>query len=184
MEAKDYYDILGAPEDASQPELERLYKHLAKQHHPDRGGHAEDMKTINEAYRVLGNEFTRRAYDARRKRAVDLANAVSPPAFPRSPLIPNTVQGRFIKAIFNLVSGLILLFLISLVYVRFMWPIFLFAVFVVLLGVWKLHQAIVFTRKALPHTHVLHRYVWAQEFAFWCLVATGAYMTYLIIAAL
>jgi curved DNA-binding protein CbpA len=34
---KDYYSILGAETTASQDEIERLYKRLAKRHHPDRG---------------------------------------------------------------------------------------------------------------------------------------------------
>ena len=37
---KDYYSILGAGETASPDEIERLYKRLAKRHHPDRGGSA------------------------------------------------------------------------------------------------------------------------------------------------
>lgn len=181
MEARNYYEILGAAENASEPELERLYKRLARQHHPDRGGDAEEMKAINEAYRVLGNEFTRRAYDSRRKRAVDTANVIVPSAPPLPMLIPNTVLGRFMVALFTLMGGLVFLFLISVVYLRFMWPIFLVAVLVVLFGVWKLHEAIVVTRKTLAHTNVLHRWVWARELAFWCLVGIGAYIIYLII---
>ena len=68
---KDYYEILGAAEDASQEEIERLYKRLAIRHHPDRGGDAEYMKAINEAYAVLGNEAARRSYDASRNQAVE-----------------------------------------------------------------------------------------------------------------
>jgi len=96
-------------------------------------------------------------------------------------LIPNTVLGRFMVALFTLMGGLVFLFLISVVYLRFMWPIFLVAVLVVLFGVWKLHEAIVVTRKTLAHTNVLHRWVWARELAFWCLVGIGAYIIYLII---
>ena len=36
--SKDYYALLGASEDASPREIERLYKRLAHQRHPDRGG--------------------------------------------------------------------------------------------------------------------------------------------------
>src|SRR5215510_5548394 len=79
MEAKSYYDILGSAEDASQDEIERLYKRLAMRYHPDRGGNAECMKDVNEAYRVLGNEFTRRAYDSRRKRLRQTAHVAGPP---------------------------------------------------------------------------------------------------------
>jgi len=182
VEAKNFYDILGASEDASPNELERLYKRLAKQHHPDRGGDAEAMKAINEAYQVLGNAFTRRAYDSRRKRTEPMSPRITTEST-RSTVIPNTVLGRFTMAIFNLMGGLLLLFVISIVYIRFMWPIFLIAVFVVLLGVWKLHEAIVFSRRALPHSHVLRRYSWAQELAFWCMVPLAAYIVYVLITA-
>ena len=47
---KDYYSILGADQTASRDEIERLYKRLARQHHPDLGGSMEEMKVINEAY--------------------------------------------------------------------------------------------------------------------------------------
>ena len=116
MDAKNYYDILGSAEDASQDEIERLYKRLAKQHHPDRGGDAEYMKVINEAYQVLGNEFTRRAYDSRRKRANETVRAVAPPLSPPSTLLPNTVPGRLTGALFILLSGLLFLFLVRIYY--------------------------------------------------------------------
>ena len=184
MKEQNYYDVLGATEDISQDELERLYKRLARQHHPDRGGNAEHMKALNEAYRVLSNEFTRRAYDFKRIRSLDTGNATVPPASSQSSGIPNTVFGRFMLAIFNLMGGLILLFVIRLIYLQFMWPIFLIAVFVVLLGVWKLHEAIALSRKALRDSHVLHRYVWAQEFLFWSFVGLGAYTIYVLLIAI
>ena len=58
---KDYYGILGADERASDRELERLYKRMAARRHPDKGGSEEEMKTLNEAYRVLHNAETRRS---------------------------------------------------------------------------------------------------------------------------
>ncbi len=63
---KDYYSILGADETDEASVIERRYKRLAVRHHPDRGGDEEEMKSINEAYRVLGDEDSRRAYDATR----------------------------------------------------------------------------------------------------------------------
>jgi hypothetical protein len=184
MEARNLYDILGAAEDSSQDELERLYKRLAKQYHPDRGGNVEDMRAINEAYQVLGSEFTRRAYDSQRQRATDTQNSVMPPAAPRSTLIPSTLLGRFIVALLTLLGGLVFLFGISLVYLRFMWPILLIAVFVIMFGIWKLHEAILFARKQLPLSHLMNRYVWVQEVTFWCMVALGAYLIYTIVVAI
>ncbi|PYS30724.1 MAG: molecular chaperone DnaJ, partial [Acidobacteria bacterium] len=49
---KDYYAIIGAREDDSAREIEKLYKRQAHKRHPDRGGTEEEMKTLNEAYRV------------------------------------------------------------------------------------------------------------------------------------
>src|SRR5437763_10649561 len=73
--APDYYEILGASEDASPREIERLYKRQAHQRHPDRGGAEEDMKALNEAYSVLHDEAARKQYDARRRRPSTTATA-------------------------------------------------------------------------------------------------------------
>ena len=50
---KDYYGVLGVDKHASQVDIERQYKRQASKHHPDRGGNEEQMKSLNEAYRVL-----------------------------------------------------------------------------------------------------------------------------------
>ena len=96
-EATNYYAILGSSEDASQEEIERLYKRLARRHHPDRGGDAEYMKAINEAYRVLGNEATRRAYDASRNQGDETSLTITPPLSPPSSLLPNTPARKAIR---------------------------------------------------------------------------------------
>jgi len=182
---KNYYAILGAAEDVSQDEIDRIYKRLAVQHHPDRGGDAEDMKAINEAYRVLGNEETRRAYDLRRQqKSIETASALVPPLSPPSAILPDTALGRFLGALFVLLGGLLLLFLVRIYYIRFMWPLFLLAIFVALFGVWKLHEAMVFARKRLRRSHALRRHVWAQESAFWSIACLGAYGVYLLISAI
>lgn len=71
---KDYYKILGVPENASQEEIKRAFRRLALQYHPDRNPGREreaeaKFKEINEAYAVLGDEVRRREYDAMRKGA-------------------------------------------------------------------------------------------------------------------
>ena len=109
-EAMDYYAILDSGEDASQEEIERLYKRLAMRHHPDRGGDAEYMKAINEAYRVLGNEATRRAYDASRNRGDETSITVTPPLSSASSFLPDTLSGRLVGALFILCGGLVFLF--------------------------------------------------------------------------
>src|SRR6476620_5368751 len=79
----DYYAILGANEDASPREIERLYKRQAHQHHPDRGGAEEDMKALNEAYSVLRDGAARKQYDARRRGPGTTATAVQSAAAAR-----------------------------------------------------------------------------------------------------
>jgi DnaJ domain len=184
VEAKNYYEILGVPEDASQDAIERLYKRIAKQHHPDRGGDEEDMKAINEAYQVLRNELTRHAYDSRRKRVESIVSLVGPPLYPHLPLFPNTVLGRLISALFPLLGGLLFLFLVKIYYLRFMWPLFLFAILVVLFGVWKVREVMIIARKDLPASHLARRYVWAQELAFWSIIGFGAYTIYVLVMAM
>src|SRR3989344_1033017 len=64
--AKDYYKILGVSKDASQEDLKKAYKNLAKKHHPDlnkESGSAEKFKEINEAYSVLSDEQKRSNYN-------------------------------------------------------------------------------------------------------------------------
>lgn len=71
---RDYYTVLGAEQDDSRDEIERRYKRLAVEHHPDRGGDEEEMKSINEAWGVLRDDAAREAYDATRTEAYDDAS--------------------------------------------------------------------------------------------------------------
>src|SRR5438552_16582598 len=73
---KDYYAIVGAREDDSACEIERLYKRQAHKWHPDRGGTEEEMKALNEAYRVLRDAQTGRVYDSHRQRSVQQRSVV------------------------------------------------------------------------------------------------------------
>lgn len=59
----DHYTTLGVSKTASQDEIKRAYRKLAKQHHPDSGGDPEQFKQINHAYSVIGDELKRREYD-------------------------------------------------------------------------------------------------------------------------
>jgi hypothetical protein len=47
------YDVLGVSPDASQAEIRRAYLTLARRHHPDAGGNADDMRRLNEAWAAL-----------------------------------------------------------------------------------------------------------------------------------
>lgn len=64
---KDYYDILGLTKSASDADIKKAYRQLAKEFHPDKNPNnkeAEDkFKEISEAYEVLGNEEKRNRYD-------------------------------------------------------------------------------------------------------------------------
>jgi len=181
---KDYYSILGAGKTTSQEEIERLYKRLAMRHHPDRGGDAEEMKAINEAYRVLGNAATRSAYDSRHQRSDNTLSAVGPHLSQPSVLLPDTVPGRLIGALLCLLAGLVFLFLVRIYYIRFMWPLLLVSALIVIFGVWKAHAVMVFARKSVASSHPARRYVWAQELAFWSIACAGAYGIYLLMSAI
>jgi len=66
MATRDYYEILGVPRTASQDEIKRAFRQLAREHHPDVNQHPEAderFKAINEAYQVLGDESRRAQYD-------------------------------------------------------------------------------------------------------------------------
>ncbi|AIG25469.1 J domain-containing protein [Brevibacillus laterosporus] len=66
---KNYYDILGVSKHASEAELKKAYRQLAKKYHPDvnpGSSEAEQrFKEVHEAYTELKTEESRRAYDAK-----------------------------------------------------------------------------------------------------------------------
>ncbi len=66
MDYKDYYKIVGVKRDASQQEIKRAYKKLARKFHPDVSKEADAearFKTLGEAYAVLKDPEKRAAYD-------------------------------------------------------------------------------------------------------------------------
>jgi curved DNA-binding protein len=67
IEYRDYYQTLGVSRDASEEEIKRAFRRLARQHHPDvakdKRGAEERFKEINEAYEVLSSPENRKKYD-------------------------------------------------------------------------------------------------------------------------
>jgi len=66
---RDYYEVLGVPRTASEKDIKRAYRQLARKHHPDlqpqaeRAKASERFKEINEAYEVLSDPEKRKRYD-------------------------------------------------------------------------------------------------------------------------
>lgn len=70
MAKRDYYEILGVERTASDEELKKAYRKLARQHHPDlhtdpqaKKTAEETFKEINEAYESLSDQEKRKRYD-------------------------------------------------------------------------------------------------------------------------
>src|SRR3954469_5847726 len=67
VEFQDYYTTLGVPRDASEADIKKAFRKLARQHHPDvakdKKTAEEKFKQINEAYEVLSDPEKRKKYD-------------------------------------------------------------------------------------------------------------------------
>ncbi|HET6670404.1 MAG TPA: J domain-containing protein [Pyrinomonadaceae bacterium] len=177
--SRDYYAILGAKEETTGRDLERLYKRRAAQLHPDRGGSEEGMKSLNEAYQVLKDETTRKEYDRQRQKPFAASGTIlSAPAAKDVGLF-----GHFLSAFLCLLIGFFLLFLVRVQWIWFLWPLVMLAVFVILFGVLMAHSAMLAANAALPLSNPVKRHRSAQEAMFWVAVAVAGYGVYLLLTS-
>jgi curved DNA-binding protein len=83
MKFKDYYKTLGLERDASEQDIKKAYRKLARKHHPDLSKATdahEKMLEINEANDVLSNKERRLAYDSlEQRRAAGQDDFMPPP---------------------------------------------------------------------------------------------------------
>ena len=175
---KDYYEILGANERTTPRDLERLYKRMAAQRHPDRGGSEEEMKSLNEAYGVLRDRETRNEYDAQRvKSEVSFA--------PVSAAAANDIGllGHGLSAFFCLLIGLFLLFLVRFQWIWFLWPLAILAALVIAAGVLMARSTMRAVNASLPVSNPFRRYTRLQEGVFWSVVIASGYGLYLLLTA-
>lgn len=177
---RSYYEILGAQEDASARDIDRLYKRQARERHPDRGGAEDDMKALNEAYSVLGNAHARRAYDdARRKPKAVRREVHSTPAAREV-----GVYGQLLSALLAIALGLMLLLLVRFNGLWFLWPLSILALGVIMFGIILLHTTVQNARRLLPITHPARRFRAIQEIAFWVVVIGAGVGLYIIMVSI
>ncbi len=85
MSKRDYYEVLGVSKTATQDELKKAYRQLARKYHPDLNKDnpeaAEKFKECNEAYSVLSDEQKRAQYDQFGHAAFENGGAGGPGGF-------------------------------------------------------------------------------------------------------
>ena len=64
---KDYYKILGLGETATNEQIKKAFKDIAKKEHPDKGGNLDRFQEASEAHDTLKDSQKRHDYDTQRK---------------------------------------------------------------------------------------------------------------------
>jgi molecular chaperone DnaJ len=93
---KNYYIVLGISSASNQDEIKAAYRRLAKEYHPDLSGEGHSpFQVIQEAYSVLSDPRSRRAYDESRRqqkrkimRGLKFEPMAKSPEAPPEPLVP------------------------------------------------------------------------------------------------
>lgn len=105
---KDYYEILGISQEATQGEIKSTFRKLAHKYHPDRNASrpkwaGRKLSLAVEAYRTLGDEKKRMIYDKRRKLLTE-----APPGDPYRERLNNDKHQPEVRAkliLYDLMSG-------------------------------------------------------------------------------
>ena len=83
---KDYYRILNVSETASEEQIKKAYRRLAKECHPDAAGDdpqkEQRMYELQEAYEILGDPEKKKAYDSKRNSFSEKKQAKKQEDFP------------------------------------------------------------------------------------------------------
>lgn len=113
MPDRDYYEVLGVPPHATDEQIRRRFRELARKYHPDvnRSPDAEHrFKEITEAYRVLSSPSLRADYDLMRRSAQQARSgtggaSTTPPPRSRPTTHQHTRQGRSSASSFTYTSA-------------------------------------------------------------------------------
>lgn len=63
VDNKEFYEVIGVPQDASQDDIKKAYRKKVIKAHPDKGGDPEEFKKLQAAYEILSNPEKRELYD-------------------------------------------------------------------------------------------------------------------------
>ncbi|HJQ67915.1 MAG TPA: DnaJ domain-containing protein [Blastocatellia bacterium] len=187
---KDYYEVLGVSEEATEEEIDKAYRSFARSRHPDGGGSEEAMKSLNEARDILRDAETRKAYDAERRPpriTYGTSAAYDPEAASRAgtlkiPVADEDMAGLVMGAATCFVIGLPLLLLIEFQWVFFLWPLRILSLGALVFGIYMAHSALSLMNRQMKKKKpgAWRAGFFAREALFWVIILSCA--TMLVIA--